>query len=110
MFKRKPFYLYDLKIELIEIKGELGTQDGKIGDYFTLSGENLSFPDNQIFSIYNLASILPLLPAMQRNVHKNDWMASDNLITGPDPNCGAIFKITRTKKTKFYKSETTKSI
>ena len=53
------------------------------------------------FSMYALNSILPFLPAKQRPLHENDWMLSDTEIACPDPNCGAQFRITRTKKHEF---------
>jgi uncharacterized repeat protein (TIGR04076 family) len=72
-----------------------------------LSGENLSFPTGNPFSIYSLAAILPLLPAKQRMTHANDWMTTDAEIACPDPNCGARFRITRIGKSTFRHSETT---
>ena len=100
------FYLYDLKVELYEVRGKINSYQAKIGDYFEVIGENLHFPVNSHFSMYNLAAIIPLLPAKQRETHKNDWITTDCLVTGPDPDCGAIFKIIRTKKRKFKHSET----
>ena len=100
------FELWDLRVEVI------GEQDGMVcdhtpGDYFELSGENLSFPDGQNFSLYALAAILPLLPAKQRVTHKNDWMTTDTDIACPDPNCAARFRIQRMGKSTFRHSETT---
>ncbi len=73
----------------------------EIGDYFELSGENLTLPPGQSFPVYPLAALLPLLPAKQRETHAHDWMTSDTDIACPDPNCGAIFRITRTGTTTF---------
>ena len=100
------FELWDLRVEVV------GDQDAMVckhtvGDYFELSGENLSFPPGQRFSIYALAALLPLLPAKQRMTHENDWMTTDVEIACPDPNCGARFHITRTGKSTFRHSETT---
>ena len=50
--------------------------------------------------------LLPLLPAKQRSTHENDWMTTDMDIAGPDPNCGARYRITRTKKRVFRHHET----
>ena len=54
-----------------------------------------------------LVTLLPLLPAKQRETHPNDWMTTDIDIAGPDPNCGARYRITRLAKRKFRHSETT---
>ena len=100
------FELWDLRIEVT------GDQDSMVcghtvGDFFELSGENLTFPTDQKFSVYALAAILPLLPAKQRMTDRNDWMTTDAEVACPDPHCGARFKIIRTGKSKFRHSETT---
>jgi len=100
------FTLYDLRVEVVECRGEM-VCNHRIGDYFELSGENLSLPTGQTFSIYSLAALLPLLPVKQRKTHPNDWISTDTDIACPDPNCGAIFRITRTGQTTFRHSEVT---
>ncbi|MBQ8995098.1 MAG: TIGR04076 family protein [Oscillospiraceae bacterium] len=89
------FELYDLKVEVTE--GEKPYVCGHhTGDYFLVQGENLVFEKSSSFSMYALSAILPLLPAKQRKLDKNDWMYTDSYIACPDPNCGARFKISRT--------------
>ncbi len=100
------FTLYDLRVEVVECRGEM-VCNHQIGDYFELSGENLSLPPGQTFPIYPLAALLPLLPAKQRQTHPHDWMTTDTDIACPDPNCGAIFRITRTGQTTFRHSDVT---
>ena len=100
------FELWDLRVEVIG-DPERMICNHKVGDWFELSGENLSFPPGQTFPLYPLAAILPLLPAKQRMTHPNDWMTTDAEIACPDPHCGGRFKITRTGKTTFRHSETT---
>jgi len=100
------FELWDLKVEVIGDEADMVCGHSP-GDYFELSGEQLSMPPGQAFSMYALAAILPLLPSKQRVTHKNDWMSSDTDIACPDPNCGARFRIHRTGKTIFRHSETT---
>ena len=100
------FELWDLRVEVV------GDQDSmvcnhNVGDYFELSGENLTFPPGQTFSVYALAALLPLLPAKQRLTHANDWMTTDAEVACPDPHCGARFRISRTGKSRFRHSETT---
>jgi len=100
------FELWDLRIEVV------GEQDGMVcnhhpGDYFEVSGENLTLPDGQPFSIYALAAILPLVPAKQRVTHDNDWMTTDAEVACPDPHCCARFRIERVRKRRFSHAETT---
>jgi uncharacterized repeat protein (TIGR04076 family) len=94
------FTLYDLRVEVVAKAGRM-VCNHKAGDYFELSGENLSLPPGQTFPIYPLAALLPLLPARQRETDPNDWMTTDTEIACPDPHCGAVFRITRTRKRTF---------
>jgi len=98
------FTLYDLRVQVVECRGEM-VCNHRIGDYFDLSGENLSLPADQTFPIYSLAALLPLLPAKQRQTHKNDWMTTDTDVACPDPHCGAIFRISRTRERTFRHSD-----
>ena len=89
------FELYNLKVEVVEPRFAMVCSH-HVGDYFLVEGENLIFPEKTAFSQYALAALLPLLPAKQRKTNRNDWMTTDALIACPDPNCGALFKISRT--------------
>ena len=100
------FTLYDLRVEVIEGAAPM-ICNHEPGDYFELSGENLRFPPGQTFPLYPLAALLPLRPAKQRETHPNDWMTTDTDISCPDPNCGAIFRISRTGKNTFRHSDVT---
>lgn len=100
------FTLYDLRIEVIATDRPM-VCNHRPGDYFELSGENLSFPDGQTFPLYPLAAILPLLPAKQRVTDPNDWMTTDMEIACPDPHCGGRFRITRTGTRTFSHQEVT---
>ncbi len=100
------FTLYDLRVEVVEGPRDM-VCDHRVGDYFELSGENLSFPPGQTFPLYPLAALLPLLPAKQRETHANDWMTTDTDVACPDPNCGARFRITRVGRTSFRHSDVT---
>jgi len=79
----------------------------RVGDFFELSGENLTLPPGQSFPIYPLAALLPLLPAKQRPTHRNDWMTTDTDIACPDPNCGGRFRITRVRRRTFRHGDVT---
>ena len=100
------FTLYDLRVEVVDGGGEM-VCNHRAGDYFELSGENLTLPPGQSFPIYPLAALLPLLPAKQRPTHANDWMTTDTDVACPDPHCGAVFRITRTGRRTFRHSEVT---
>jgi uncharacterized repeat protein (TIGR04076 family) len=101
------FMLWDLRIEVIAGDKPM-VCNHKVGDHFTLSGENLAFPPGQSFPLYPLAAILPLLPAKQRATDPHDWMTTDAEIACPDPHCGARFRITRTGRTTFSHAATTR--
>lgn len=102
------FDLYDIKVEVVRCQEtKKMVCNHQIGDYFIVSGENLSLPDGQTFPIYPLAALLPLIPAKQRETHPNDWMSTDQEIACPDPNCGGIFQLIRLNKTTFRHSEVT---
>ena len=88
------FTLYDLRVECVAITGENVTSY-EVGDWFEVHGEELVFPPNQTFSMYALSALLPLLPAKQRETDANDWMTTDTVIAGPDPNAGGRFEISR---------------
>lgn len=102
------FTLYDLKIEIVQVKE--GLEDicnHHLGDYFEVSGENISIPAGKTFSMYAMAAVLPLLPAKQRITHANDWIESDDLVMCPDPNCQAVMKIIRTGTREFNTNDVT---
>ena len=101
------FTLYDLRVEVIAGDKPMVCSH-VVGDYFELSGENLSLPPGQTFPLYPLAALLPLLPAKQRETHPHDWMTTDREIACPDPLCGARFRITRSGRTTFRHSEVTR--
>ncbi len=101
------FTLWNLRVEVIAGEREM-VCNHRVGDYFELSGENLSFPAGQTFPLYPLAALLPLLPAKQRETHPNDWMTTDSIIACPDPHCGGLFKITRTGRSTFRHGEVTR--
>ena len=100
------FTLYDLKVEVAEPRFPMVCSH-HVGDYFLVQGENLVFPADTAFSQYALAALLPFLPAKQRPTEANDWMTTDALIACPDPNCGALFKITRTGLRTFSHADCT---
>lgn len=100
------FELFDLKVTVAEPRFPMVCSH-RVGDGFRVEGENLVFPEKTSFSMYALAALLPLLPAMQRTTDENDWMTTDSLIACPDPNCGALFRIERTGRRTFRHDDCT---
>lgn len=100
----EEFILYDLRVDVVASPKKM-VCNHKVGDYFELSGENLSIPKGKTFSLYALAALLPLLPVKQRPTHKNDWISTDEEIACPDPHCGGRFRIIRVRKHTFRHSE-----
>lgn len=106
-FPDDTFTLYDLRVEVIAGDRPM-VCNHRVGDFFELSGENLTFPPGQTFPLYPLAALLPLLPAKQRSTHPNDWMTTDTDIACPDPHCGARFRITRIGESTFRHGDVTR--
>ena len=101
------FELYDLRVEVTAPEGGAIYCGAKPGDHFELRGEMLYLPPGQGFSIYSLASVLPLLAAKQRQTDRSDWMTSDAEIACPDPHCSTRLRITRLGKRRFSHASTT---
>ena len=101
------FELFDLRVEVVGTPEDM-VCNHRVGDWFEVSGEDLSLPPGQTFPIYPLAALLPLLPAKQRVTHPNDWMTTDPEVACPDPLCGARFRITRIGTRVFRHSEVTR--
>lgn len=103
----QEFELYDLRVEVTGPLGQTIYCGARLGDYFELQGEMLKLPPDQGFSIYSLAALLPLLPAKQRITDPNDWMSTDAEVACPDPNCPTRFRISRTGRRRFTRSQVT---
>jgi uncharacterized repeat protein (TIGR04076 family) len=101
------FDLYDLRVEVVVPPGARVLCGARAGDYFELRGEMLHLPPGQGFSLYSLAALMLLLPAKQRLLDPNDWMASDAEVACPDPHCQTRFRITRLGLRRFDRSATT---
>jgi uncharacterized repeat protein (TIGR04076 family) len=101
------FELFDLRVEVVGPPDRKIYCGARLGDYFELHGELLKLPPGQGFSIYSLAALLPLLPAKQRSAAANDWMSTDAEVACPDPHCPTRFRITRTARRRFTRSQVT---
>jgi uncharacterized repeat protein (TIGR04076 family) len=98
------FTLYNLRVEISQKSGHIIGKHA-IGDYFEVIGEDIFLPAGQGFSLYALSSMLPILPAKQRQNHPYDFMETDSYIADPDANSEAIYQIIRTGKTVFKHSD-----
>jgi uncharacterized repeat protein (TIGR04076 family) len=100
MDRDDTFELYDLRVRIDDIRGSC-TCDQRLGDAFELIGGKLHLPSDQGFCLYALQAAIPLLPAKQRQLDANDWMATDTQVVCPDPRCGVVLTIERTGRRRF---------
>lgn len=101
------FTLYDLRVTVSEIRGR-SVCGLEVGDWFEVRESNrLVLPEGKHFCIYALAAVLPLLPAKQRELEANDWLASDSLVACPDPDEQLIMRIERVGHSVLRKSDLT---
>ena len=105
--KTEEFKLYDLRVTVVEIHGR-SVCGLEIGDYFEVRNSNQVFiPPGHHFCMYAMASVLPLLPAKQRQLDENDWMSADNRVACPDPDERVVMKIQRVGEVKLDSEELT---
>jgi uncharacterized repeat protein (TIGR04076 family) len=101
------FRLYDLRVTVVEIRGR-SVCGLSVGDWFEVrESSRLVLPEGRHFCIYALAAVLPLLPAKQRELDRNDWLASDSLVACPDPDEQLIMKIERLAPVELRQSDLT---
>jgi uncharacterized repeat protein (TIGR04076 family) len=104
---KNEFELYDLRVSVHSIEGRsvCGLQ---VGDYFEVTeSSKLRLPPGKHFCIYALSAVLPLLPAKQRALDKNDWLERDVLVACPDPEERLIMRIERIAKRTLDSEELT---
>ncbi len=88
----------DLRIEVVDILG-FCDQPMQIGDYFEIKGGKLYIPDDKYFCMWALQSVLPMLPAKQRELNEeNDWLRHTVRVACPDPNGRVILEIQPTNE------------
>jgi uncharacterized repeat protein (TIGR04076 family) len=102
------FTLYDLRVEVVLRPGGSFVCGHREGEAFRVHGEDLVFEAGATFSFYGMATLLPFLAAKQRLTDDNDWMTTDTDVACPDPNCGALFRITRTGRRTFSHADVTR--
>jgi uncharacterized repeat protein (TIGR04076 family) len=87
--------LFDLRVTVERIEGRsvCGLQ---VGDYFELTeSSRIHIPEGRHFCIYALQSVLPLLPAKQRQLPEPDWLEQESLVACPDPDERVVMRIER---------------
>jgi len=82
----------DLTIVVERIEGRC-LEGMCVGRRAILRGSSLYLPEP--FCLYALQAVLPLLPAMQRPLDPEDWMATENEVVCPDPLGNVVFRIER---------------
>jgi uncharacterized repeat protein (TIGR04076 family) len=104
---RETFSLQNLRVTVAEIRGR-SVCGLKVGDYFEVrESSRVTIPEGSHFCLFALAAVLPLLPAKMRAVDPNDWLASDSLVTCPDPDEQVIMRISPIGSTTLKKSDLT---
>ncbi|MEO9138150.1 MAG: TIGR04076 family protein [Jatrophihabitans sp.] len=87
--------LYDLRVTVESIEGR-SVCGLAVGDWFELvNSSELRLPDGKHFCIFALQSVLPLLPAKQRQLPAGDWLERDSLVCCPDPEERVTMRIER---------------
>ena len=87
--------LYDIRVTVERIEGR-SLCGLAVGDYFEVTESNrLRIPEGKHFCLYALQSVLPLIPAKQRQLPPEDWLEQDNLVSCPDPEERVVMRIER---------------
>ena len=87
--------LYDLRVTVERIEGR-SVCGLAVGDYFELvESSKVRIPEGGHFCLYALQSVLPLLPAKQRQLPASDWLEQDSLVACPDPDERLIMRVER---------------
>jgi uncharacterized repeat protein (TIGR04076 family) len=95
MAAEETMQLYDLRVTVERIEGR-SVCGLEVGDYFEVVESNqIRIPPGKHFCMYALASVLPLLPAKQRQLPASDWLEQDSLVCCPDPDERLVMRIER---------------
>ena len=87
--------VYDLRVTVERIEGR-SVCGLSVGDYFEVTeSSRVTIPEGKHFCLYALSSVLPLLPAKQRQMPPGDWLEQDNFVACPDPDERTIMRIER---------------
>jgi uncharacterized repeat protein (TIGR04076 family) len=87
--------LYDLRVTVERIEGR-PVCGLAVGDYFEVTeSSRVRIPPGRHFCLYALAAVIPLLPAKERRLAKDDWLEQDSLVSCPDPEERLVMRIER---------------
>jgi uncharacterized repeat protein (TIGR04076 family) len=87
--------LHNLRVTVDAIEGR-SVCGMSVGDFCEVTNSNeLRIPDGKHFCMYALQSVLPMLPAKQRDLPAGDWLERDTLVACPDPEERLIMRIDR---------------
>jgi uncharacterized repeat protein (TIGR04076 family) len=87
--------LYDIRVTVERIEGR-SVCGLAVGDFFEVTeSSRVRIPEGKHFCIYALQSVLPLIPAKQRQLDATDWLEQDNLVCCPDPDERVVMRIER---------------
>jgi uncharacterized repeat protein (TIGR04076 family) len=90
--------LWDLRVTVESVEGR-SVCGLAVGDYFEVAhSSRLTLPPGHHFCIYALAAVLPLLPARQRALSEDDWLARDSLVCCPDPEERLVMRVERIRR------------
>jgi uncharacterized repeat protein (TIGR04076 family) len=99
--------IYDLRVTVERIEGR-SVCGLAVGDYFEVTeSSRVRIPEGKHFCLYALSSVLPLLPAKQRQMPPGDWLEQDNFVACPDPDERTIMRIERIGKRTIPTSDLT---
>jgi uncharacterized repeat protein (TIGR04076 family) len=99
--------LYDLRVTVESIEGR-SVCGLEVGDYFELTeSSRVRIPEGKHFCLYALQSVLPLLPAKQRDLPAGDWLEQDSLVCCPDPEERLVMRIERIGRRRLETSDLT---
>jgi uncharacterized repeat protein (TIGR04076 family) len=101
------YELFDLRVTVERIEGRsvCGMQ---VGDSFDLvNSAQVRIPEGRHFCIFALQSVLPLLPAKQRQLEAGDWLERDSLVACPDPEERLIMRVERIGRRSYGDDELT---
>jgi uncharacterized repeat protein (TIGR04076 family) len=99
--------LYDLRVTVERIEGR-SVCGLEVGDFFEVTeSSRIRIPAGKHFCLYALSSILPLLPAKQRQLPESDWLEQDSLVACPDPDERVIMRIERIGRRELRTDELT---
>ena len=87
--------LFDIRVTVVRIEGR-SVCGLEVGDYFDVTeSSRVRIPEGRHFCLYALQSVLPLIPAKQRQLPAEDWLEQDSLVCCPDPDERVVMRIER---------------